>query len=59
MQVGSLVTWAYTSDYIGVVVGHWIHDISEEHHWLVHWLTGKYSGDVDAVIECDLEVLCK
>ena len=62
MQVGSLVqfddSWS-EGVHIGVVVGFWVHDISDEYHWLVHWLIGKYTGDTDAIIESDLEVLCE
>ena len=56
MQVGTLVK--YTS-FFGIVVGWWTHKISEEEHTLVCWLTGTYTGDTDAVIEYDLEVLCE
>ena len=59
MRVGTVVTPVYTPNYLGVVVGHWIHDISEEHYWWVHWVTGKFTGDTDAFLECDLEVLCE
>ena len=62
MRVGSLVQFALLWSgvvHIGVVVGFWTHDVSEERHWLVHWITGKYIGDTDAIIESDLEVLCE
>lgn len=62
MQVGSLVKFAHRwmdDTHIGVVVGYWTHDVSEEQHILVCWLTGRYTGDTDAIIESDLEVLCE
>ena len=55
MRVGSLVKYGLS---LGIVVGEWTHPISEEEHTLVCWLTGTYTGDTDAVIESDLEVLC-
>ncbi len=56
MQIGTLVKY---HTYLGIVVGHWTHNFSGEEHTLVHWLTGKYTGDTDAVIENTLEVLCE
>ena len=56
MQIGSLVKHV---TFFGIVVGKWTHDVTEEEHTLVHWLTGQYTGDPDAIIESDLEVLCK
>ena len=56
MQVGSLVKHGC---HFGIVVGWWTHDVSEEEHTLVCWLTGKYTGDTDAVMEYNLEVLCE
>ena len=56
MQVGSLVK--YTS-FFGIVMGEWTHPISEEEHILVRWITGWHTGDTDAMMESDLEVLCK
>jgi len=56
MQVGDLVK---CHTYFGIVVGHWTHDVSEEEHTLVHWLTGRYTGETDAMLEIDLEAICK
>ena len=56
MQVGSLVKYG---TFFGIVVGEWTHPISEEEHTLVCWLTGRHTGDTDAVIEDCLEVLCE
>ena len=58
MRVGSLVKFV-GSNHVGVVVGYWSHDVSEEEHTLVYWIIGKYVGDTDAIIESDLEVLCE
>ena len=58
MQIGTLVHLAHTSSIIGVVIGEWTHGGNGEEHWLVQWLTGKYTGDIDALIESDLERLC-
>ena len=55
MRVGTLVKYG---TFFGIVVGKWTHNVSEEEHTLVCWLTGKYTGDTDAVIEGCLEVLC-
>ena len=57
MKVGDIVQNEY--DCLGVVVGYWIHEVSEEEHILVHWLKGKYMGDTDAVLESNLEVICE
>ncbi len=59
MRIGSLVQHFYGKEHIGVVVGYWTHDISREEHLLVCWLTGMHKGDTDALLECDLEVLCE
>ncbi len=56
MRVGSLVKYY---SFFGIVVGKWTHDVTEEEHTLVHWLTGQYTGDTDAIMEWDLEVLCE
>ena len=56
MQVGTLVKY---DNFFGIVLGYWEHPISNEIHTLVHWLTGRHTGDTDAVIEDCLEVLCK
>ena len=56
MQVGTLVK--YTS-FFGIVVGWWTHDVSEEEHILVCWLTGWHTGETDACVESDMEVLCE
>ena len=56
MKIGSLVKYV---SFFGIVVGRWTHDVSEEEHILVCWLTGLYTGETDALIECDLEVLCE
>ena len=57
MQIGSLVISSYTLDraYYGVIVG----ESKAKSHWLVRWLTGKFTGYVEAFHECDLEVLCE
>ena len=62
MRVGSLVQFGHEwcdDTHIGVVVGYWTHDVSEEEHTLVYWIIGKYVGDTDAILVCDLEVLCE
>ena len=60
MKVGSLVRCVHWKDHVfGVVVGEWTHDISREEHLLVYWLTGLHTGDTDAIMKYELEVLCK
>ncbi len=56
MRVGTLVKYC---SFLGIVVGEWTHPISEEEHTLVRWVTGCHTGDTDAMMECDLEVLCE
>ena len=56
MRIGSLVKYC---SFLGIVVGEWTHPISEEEHRLVRWVTGCHTGDTDAMMECDLEVLCE
>ncbi len=56
MRVGSLVKYGFD---FGIVVGWWTHPDFQEEHTLVCWLTGTYTGDTDAIIENDLEVICK
>ena len=56
MQIGSLVKHG---TFFGIVVGKWTHDVYGEEHTLVYWLTGKYTGDTDRMLECHLEVLCE
>jgi hypothetical protein len=56
MRIGTLVKYGFN---FGIVVGWWTHKISEEEHTLVCWLTGTYTGDTDAVMGYDLEVLCE
>ena len=56
MRVGSLVKYG---TFFGIVVGEWTHPISEEEHTLVRWITGWHTGDTDAMMESELEVLCK
>ena len=58
MRVGSLVKFV-GSNHVGVVVGYWLHDVSEEEHLLVRWIIGKFTGDTDAIPVLDLEVLCE
>ena len=54
MKIGDLVKW---EDCYGIVVGDWEHPASYEMHTLVCWLTGKYTGDTDAVLQDTLEVV--
>ena len=56
MRIGTLVKYGF---HFGIVVGWWTHKISEEEHTLVCWLTGGYTGETDAVMEYDLEILCE
>lgn len=56
MKIGTLVK---LYDWLGVVVGFWTHEVSEEEHALVTWLSGRYTGETDAISPNDLEVLCK
>ena len=57
MQVGTLIR--YCGD-IGIVTDHWTHDVSNELHTVVTWLTGRYEGQTDAFFYIDeLEVICK
>ena len=54
MQVGSLVKYG---SWMGLVVGEWTHENTNEEHTLVRWITGRYSGETDAVLPTELEVL--
>ena len=56
MQVGDLVKYG---SWMGLVVGEWTHENTNEEHTLVRWITGRYSGETDAVLPTELEVLCK
>ena len=57
MQIGSLVVSSYEITgrlHYGVIV-----DDDGDKHWLVHWLTGIFTGDREVYHEGDLEVVCK
>ncbi len=54
MKIGDLVKW---EGWLGVVMGDWEHPSSHEMHTLVCWLTGRYTGDTDAVLQDTLEVV--
>ena len=56
MQVGTIVK---LDEWFGVVMGLWTHDVSEIKYVLVKWLSGRYTGDTDAISPNDLEVICK
>ena len=56
MRVGTLVKYGFN---FGIVVGWWTHQDFKEEHTLVCWLTGTYTGETDAIMEYDLEVICK
>ena len=58
MKIGTLVK-AKLDGWFGVVVGFWTNDVSEVEHVLVKWLSGRYTGDTDAILPYHLEVLCK
>ena len=57
MQIGSLVASSYEITgrlHYGVII-----DNDGDKHWLVHWLTGIFTGDIESWHESDLEVLCE
>ena len=56
MQVGDLVK-CNLCGWMGLVVGESTHEDSGEEHLLVRWITGRYSGETDALWPPDLELL--
>ena len=56
MRIGTLVKYGF---HFGIVVGWWTYKLSGEEHALVCWLTGEYTGETDALMEHDLEILCE
>ena len=56
IEIGTLIR--HYGDF-GIVVDHWVHDVSGELHTVVKWLTGRYVGELDAIWSDDLEVICK
>ena len=57
MRVGSLVASSYEITgrfHIGVII-----DDDGDRQWVVNWLTGIFTGDVESYHESDLEVICK
>ena len=58
MQVGDLVK-CDRCGWMGLVVGESTHEDSGEEHLLVRWITGRYSGETDALWPPELELLCK
>ena len=56
IEIGTLIR---DCENIGLVVDHWIHDVSGELHIVVKWLTGRYEGELDAIWSDDLEIICK
>lgn len=55
IEIGSLIR-DYQGD-IALVVDHWVHDQSGEHHTVVKWLTGCYVGEKDALFNHNLEII--
>ena len=59
IEIGTLVgaEARYPDAVLGIVIGHWTHELSGEEHVLVRWIEGLYEGQTDAVLPNDLEII--
>lgn len=55
IEIGTLIRDSHGD--MGIVVDHWIHDVSGEYHTVVKWLTGRYVGELDALFNDNLEII--
>ena len=59
IEVGSLVRAeaCYMDAVLGIVIGHWTHELSGEEHVLVKWIEGLCVGETDAMLPDNLEII--